>query len=156
MIRQPIHTVYGGAHLFRHNVAWKLGRIALEAFINHRELLGVPVAIERRGIEKLKADPVEDQRIDFEDGYGYRADDEEDQHAAAAGEQLARGMAEATLPPFIGIRVKPFSAEAFPRAVRTLDIVIATLAARTGGALPAHFVVTLPKVAMPEQVAALA
>jgi len=41
--------------------------------------------IYNRVIEKLKREPVEDFRIDFEDGYGNRPDDEEDGHAASAG-----------------------------------------------------------------------
>jgi citrate lyase beta subunit len=106
--------------------------------------------------EKLAREPVEDQRIDFEDGYGYRSDAEEDRHAIHVGEQLAEAMAAGTLPPFVGIRVKSFAPESLRRAVRTLDMVITTLAARTGGALPPHFVVTLPKVSIPEQVGALA
>jgi citrate lyase beta subunit len=113
-------------------------------------------AVYTRVREKLAREPVEDQRIDFEDGYGYRADAEEDGHAARAGEQLAEAMAASALPPFVGIRVKSFAPESLRRAIRTLDMVIATLAAHTGGALPPHFVVTLPKVTIPEQVGALA
>jgi hypothetical protein len=105
--------------------------------------------------EKLRREPVEDQRIDFEDGYGYRSDDEEDGHASTVAEQLAQGMAGGTLPPFIGIRVKSLAVESLPRAVRTLDLVITGLAARAG-ALPPRFVVTLPKVMFPDQVSALA
>src|SRR5262249_20054262 len=106
--------------------------------------------------EKLAREPVEDLRIDFEDGYGYRSDAEEDGHAMLAGEQLAQALAESALPPVIGIRVKSVPPEAPERAIRTLDIVITTLPAHTGGALPPHFVVTLPKVAIPAQVGALA
>ena len=38
--------------------------------------------------EKLRREPVEDFRIDFEDGYGNRSDEEEDGHAAAAAQQV--------------------------------------------------------------------
>jgi hypothetical protein len=69
---------------------------------------------------------------------------------------MAEAMTTGALPPFVGVRVKSFAPESLRRAIRTLDIVITTLAARSGGALPPHFVVTLPKVTIPEQVGALA
>lgn len=108
-----------------------------------------------RAVEKLQREPVEDYRIDFEDGYGYRPDAEEDECAAQAAVETAKCLKDATLPPFIGIRIKPLNAELYRRAVRTLDIYITTLTAETLGKLPPHFVVTLPKVVIPEQVAAL-
>src|SRR5204863_5646588 len=106
--------------------------------------------IYARVIEKLKREPVEDFRIDFEDGYGNRPDDEEDGHAAAAAREVAAGMQNGTLSPFIGIRIKPFTQELMRRSIRTLDIFLSNL-----GALPPWFVVTLPKIQLPEQVAAL-
>jgi citrate lyase beta subunit len=106
--------------------------------------------------DKLKREPVEDYRIDFEDGYGYRPDSEEDEHAERAALEVARGMRDDTLPPFLGVRVKPLNAELHKRAVRTLDIFLTTLAGETRGELPPHFVITLPKVVVAEQVAALA
>ena len=106
--------------------------------------------------EKLQREPVEDFRIDFEDGYGNRRDAEEDQHAKLAAEEVARGMTEKSLPPFIGIRIKPFSQELRERGIRTLDLFMSTLCKVTRGRLPENFVVTLPKVVIPEQPAALA
>ena len=103
---------------------------------------------------KLTTEPVEDLRVDFEDGYGPRGDDEEDTHCLAVARELARAMADHTLPPFVGIRVKSFSAETTDRALRTLDLTLTTLVATTR-ALPERFVVTLPKVVMPAQVTAL-
>src|SRR5262249_20725367 len=61
-----------------------------------------------------------------------------------------------TLPPFIGIRIKPFTEELRARSFRTLDLFVTALAGKTGGKLPDPFVVTLPKVTVPEQVEALA
>jgi hypothetical protein len=101
--------------------------------------------------DKIAREPVEDFRVDFEDGYGNRPDDEEDHHAVVVGEELARGMKEETLPPFIGIRVKSLTEELRGRSIRTLDIVISTLV-RRAGALPEGFVVTIPKVTICEQV----
>jgi len=113
-------------------------------------------AIYNRVSEKLRREPVEDFRIDFEDGYGNRPDDEEDGHAASAALEVATGMENGTLPPFIGIRIKPFTEELRARSMRTLDIFVSTLVEKSGGRLPENFVVTQPKITIPEQVSALA
>ena len=111
--------------------------------------------IYKRVNEKLRREPVEDFRIDFEDGYGNRPDEEEDGHAASAAAEVAEGMTAGTLPPFIGIRIKTFSEELRARSARTLDIFVSTLLEKSGGKLPENFVVTLPKITIPEQVSAL-
>ncbi len=164
--RQPVHTVYGGAHLFRADAASKLGAAAvrmLEEYAPDAAALAAAVelparlatSVHTRVVEKLRREPVEDFRVDFEDGYGNRSDMEEDGHAVQVAMEMASGMALGSLPPFIGIRIKPFSEELRDRSVRTLDIVVTTLARKTQGKLPANFVVTLPKVTLPAQVAAL-
>src|SRR5438105_6380891 len=164
--RQPVHTVYGGAHLFKSDTTKKLGELALKALEQYApgpaafaEAIGVEPAqaqtVHQRVVEKLRREAVEDFRIDFEDGYGIRTDAEEDGHAAQAAEEVAKGLAAGTLPPFIGIRIKTFSAELGGRALRTLDIFITSLFQRTAGKLPANFVVTLPKVTSPEHVGVL-
>ena len=63
-------------------------------------------------------------------------------------------MREQTLPPFIGIRLKPLNEDLQARSMRTLDIFITSLVAETGGGLPDNFVITVPKVQLPEQVQA--
>jgi citrate lyase beta subunit len=164
--RQPVHTVYGGAHLFKSDTAVRLGQLAqksLESFAQDAgtfgTVLGLPVGIREvvyeRVREKLTREAVEDFRIDFEDGYGTRPDAEEDGHAISAAEEIARGMADSTLPPFIGIRIKTFSEELHQRSIRTLDLFLGALVAATEGKLPNNFVVTLPKIVTPEQVTAL-
>ena len=197
--RQPVHTVYGGAHLFRSDSAQRLGQVAERAlvenapdFVVFARALGLPRCgelpdvldyatglrhrletdaeavreenpaawlahtIYTRVQEKLKREPVEDFRIDFEDGYGNRPDAEEDGHAASAATEVVNGMNAGTLPPFIGIRIKPFNEELRARSMRTLDIFVSTLLEKMGGRLPDNFVVTLPKITTTEQVAALA
>ena len=166
--RQPVHTVYGGAHLFRSDSARRLGAVATRALEEHApdaeslaEAVGLADAalartVHGRVAEKLRREPVEDFRIDFEDGYGHRPDAEEDGHADAAARETAAGLAAGTLPPFLGIRVKPLSAELGARSLRTLDLYLSTLAAAGGGRWPENFVVTLPKVAHAGQVRALA
>ena len=44
------------------------------------------------------------------------------------------GLAAGTLPPFIGIRIKPMSKELHARSLRTLDLFVTTLVARGGTA----------------------
>lgn len=197
--RQPVHTVYGGAHLFRADTAQRLGALARRSldqfapdFLVFAKALGFPGAeqlpdsaaeaeelasnlenhpeavrdenkpawlahaIYKRVAEKIRHEPVEDFRIDFEDGYGNRPNDEEDGHAAAAAVEVAQGMLDSTLSPFIGIRIKPFNDELRARSFRTLDIFVSTLLEKSGGKLPDNFVVTLPKITIPEQAAALA
>jgi len=155
--RQAVHTVYGGAHLFTAETPKKLGELALrsldtyapdahsfgEALGIRGELAGTVMARVR---DKLHREPVEDFRIDFEDGYGNRPDEEEDGHAAAAAQQVAAGFAAGTLPPFIGIRIKPMTRELAARSLRTLDVFLTELVTATNGHVPEHFVVTLPKI----------
>ncbi|MEJ7811476.1 MAG: hypothetical protein WKG32_13775 [Gemmatimonadaceae bacterium] len=109
--------------------------------------------VYERVVEKLRREPVEDFRIDFEDGYGNRPDAEEDGHAASVAAEVARGMEAGTLPPFIGIRIKPLTEELRGRSVRTLRIFLATLVREASGRLPQNFVLTLPKITIAEQVA---
>jgi citrate lyase beta subunit len=194
--RQPVHTVYGGANLFRSDSAMQLGRRALEVFHAYApdfvtfgrvfglegaslldgnkspesiaaEYLALPVEARRKHPArlsyevykkvdaKLSREAIEDFRIDFEDGYGNRSNEEEDECAVNTAKEVARGMNDNTLPPFIGIRIKPFTEEMKERGLRTLDLFVTTLIKETGGKLPDHFVVMLPKVTIPEQVSAL-
>ncbi|HEU4562720.1 MAG TPA: hypothetical protein VFS20_33125 [Longimicrobium sp.] len=162
--RQPVHTVYGGAQLFRSDSTVKLGQVARRALEEYAPdaatlagAVGIPGGtfaerVHARVAEKLAREPVEDFRIDFEDGYGNRPDAEEDGHAESVAREVAKGLAEGTLPPFIGIRVKALSEELRGRSIRTLDLFLTTLVEATGGSLPPNFVLTLPKVALPEQV----
>lgn len=197
--RQPVHTVYGGAHLFKADTKDRLGALALRSldqfgpdFLTFAKAVGLAgseslpesssvgssdleVALEKdaeavkevdpaawmahvlygRVLEKLQREPVEDFRIDYEDGYGNRPDEEEDGHAAQGALEVAAGMERNTLSPFIGIRIKPFTEELRERSIRTLDIFVSTLVEKTGGSLPPNFVVTLPKITIPEQVSLL-
>ena len=180
LARQPVQTVYGGAHLFREDTAQRLGATALRTMQEYAPdaaqfgaAIGVPEELApkvyTRLLQKLKREPVEDFRLDFEDGYGTRPESEEDRHAESAAGEVARGMAAGRLPPYIGIRIKPLSRELHRRSLRTLEIFVSTLIAQTrrrkqdgqvvdvpiAGPLPANFVVTLPKITSPEQVSVL-
>jgi len=164
---QPIHTVYGGAHLFKADTAAKLGATALKALDTHAPdaatlaaAVGMAAGSAERVYSRVKAklarEPVEDFRLDFEDGYGNRPDAEEDGHAVSAAVEVAAGARQGTLPPFIGIRIKNLGDELRERALRTAHLFIERLLAETGGSLPSNFVVTLPKITAASQVAALA
>jgi citrate lyase beta subunit len=171
--RQPVHTVYGGAHLFKADAASKLGAVALRSLQEHAPdaatfaaALGLdPALADRiylRVIDKLTQEPVEDFRIDFEDGFGNRPDEEEDRFALSAADEVAAGLDAHTLPPSIGIRIKPLNEELKRRSLRTFDLFLTRLVDQIGRSadrppvLPSNFVVTLPKVTSPEQVTALA
>ena len=165
--RQAVHTVYGGAHLFKADSPPKLGAVALRSLQEYAsdaktlaEVLGtaddkeLAQKVYDRVVEKLRREPIEDFRLDFEDGYGNRPDAEEDGHAASSAAEVARGLKANSLPPFIGIRIKPLSEDLRVRSVRTLDIFITALLGETGGKLPENFVITVPKIQLPEQVSA--
>lgn len=162
-LRQPVHTVYGGAHLFTHDVCRKFGSLAERALLNDAPdpaTLALALAIPNRLAEtvydrvlrKLRREPVEDLHIDFEDGYGVRSNDEEDAAALRCAHEVALGMQAATLPESIGIRIKPLNPECRDRAIRTLNVFCSALLEKAG-AFPPNFSVTLPKITSPDQVA---
>jgi citrate lyase beta subunit len=159
--RQPVHTLYGGAQLFSSDSVPKLGAIALRAMNTFApdpatlgRALGISdhsalATIDKRVRDKLAREPIEDFRIDFEDGYGIRPDAEEDHHAEVVARELAKGMHDGTLSPFIGIRIKPLNEELRARAIRTLDLVLTALV--EAGGIPG-WIVTIPKVTIIQQI----
>jgi citrate lyase beta subunit len=195
--RQAVHTVYGGANLFKSDTTVKMGEVALKNLLTYapnfvvlakalqmdghehlphteadiadltarldamteaqrkKEYAWLSYSVYNKIIAKLKREAVEDFRIDFEDGFGNRPDEEEDATAVSAANELAEGMNNGTISPFIGIRIKPFTEDLKTRGVRTLDIFLTTLLTKTNGKLPNNFVVMLPKVTIPEQVITL-
>jgi citrate lyase beta subunit len=168
--RQPVHTVYGGAQLFASDTVPKLGQLARRALDEYAadpkslaDAIGLsttdPAAarlaesVHSRVRDKLQRAAVEDFRIDYEDGYGVRPDPEEDGHAVSGAKEVAKAMRDRTLSPFIGIRVKPLTAELHARSLRTLDLFLTTLV-RDAGGLPDRFFITLPKISAVDQVTA--
>ncbi|GAA2752415.1 DUF6986 family protein [Kitasatospora cinereorecta] len=163
--RQPVHTVYVPADAFDADTVRSWGSQALEAFDTHAATpeqlaaaLGVPAGalladVHARVRAKLEREPIEDLRIDFEDGYGPRPDAEEDAAAVRAARLVAAAVADGTAPPYIGIRIKCMEAAVRDRGIRTLELFLATLLAE--GSLPDGLVLTLPKVTYAEQVTAL-
>ncbi|MFC6287703.1 DUF6986 family protein [Nocardioides sp. GCM10027113] len=155
--RQPVHTAYVPADRFTARTAKSYGDEAQRVVLEHAglllELLDGDDDLLDRLLEKLGSEPVEDVRIDFEDGYGTRPDDEEDEAATAAATALRAAIAEGTATPFHGIRVKSLEPATRHRGLRTLVRFVETLT--DGGPLPDGFVVTLPKVTSVEQVEAM-
>lgn len=178
LVRQPVHTVYGGANLYKPGAAAKLAGLAerhLDEYASDASSMATALGFSgfstdeppspaeaeiaekvfARVRDKLSREAIEDHRVDFEDGYGARADAEEDGHAVSAAEAMAEGILDNALPPFVGIRIKALTEESKHRSIRTLQLFLATLMAHAGK-LPANFVVTLPKVTSPTQVSVLA
>jgi citrate lyase beta subunit len=163
--RQPVHTVYVPADRLTPDLPADWGALALAALGAHAP---TPAALaEATGLDpdlvarvlpdvlaKLEREPVEDLRIDFEDGYGPRPPAQEDADALAAAAALAGALARPAAPPNAGLRIRSLEAATRRRGLRTLDLFLGGLLAETG--LPDGFVVTLPKVTDVRQVEAMA
>lgn len=160
--RQPVHTVYVAADRFSRTTPAEFGAEALRLFNNHTPGAGsfgsafgidpdLAVTVRERVAAKLVSEPIEDLRIDFEDGYGVRSDAEEDGHVAQVVEAVAAAYQVKGLPHYWGVRVKSFADGGHERSMRTLDGFLTSLRDRLGR-LPGGFVITFPKVVMPEHV----
>ncbi|AUN40466.1 aldolase [Tsukamurella tyrosinosolvens] len=158
--RQPVHTVYLPADRFTPATAREWGEQALAAADAAGGLAEVartvglddpdlPELVRR----KLTEEPIEDLRLDFEDGYGDRGDEAEDADVARAVDAVTVAVREGSAPPFVGIRFKCFEAPVRARGLRTLDLFVSGLAA--GGPLPEGLTITLPKVTTVGQVEAM-
>ncbi|HEU5159808.1 MAG TPA: aldolase [Streptosporangiaceae bacterium] len=161
--RQPVHTFYVPADRVSATTPADLGAEALRLLDAHApdaatfgEVFGLapePASrVRERVAAKLAKEPVEDLRIDFEDGYGTRPDGEEDAHVAQAVDAVAQAYPVRGLPHYWGLRVKSFADGGHERAMRTLDAFLTGLR-DTLGRLPSGFIVTFPKVVMAEHVA---
>lgn len=164
--RQPVHTVYVNADLVRDGLGaglidrWAAGarEVLAAAAVDPAAAgaLGLP-AVDATVLEqvrsKLAAEPIEDLRLDFEDGYGNRPDDEEDRDATQVAALLPGLLADPHGPFLAGIRFKSLERPTRRRGLRTLDLVVSGMVA--AGPLPAGFLVTLPKVTSIDQVRAM-
>ena len=159
--RQPVHTVYVPADRYRSRVCRDWGDAALATLDEHRSIFAAlvdeqgadAVDLESRVRSKLVNEPVEDLRVDFEDGYGAPSDEVEDGHASSAARDLATSIREGTAAPFFGIRMKCLEAPTRRRGLRTLAIVVGELVAAQ--APLDGFVTTLPKATSVDQVTAM-
>lgn len=159
--RQPVHTVYIPADRYTAELPSTWGRNALAAVGDTRGLvelattLGLkePQRLAELVTTKLTKEPIEDLRLDFEDGYGSRSDAEEDAAVVAAADAVAAAVADGSAPAFIGTRFKCFEEPTRARGVRTLDLFVSQLASH--GPLPEGLRITLPKVTTVEQVSTM-
>jgi citrate lyase beta subunit len=163
---QPLHTVYVPADRVTPTTTVEFGTEALRLLETHAPdpaafegAFGVHASVAERARArvhaKLEREPVEDLRVDFEDGYGARPDDEEDRHAEETARAVHAAREAGTAPVSFGLRVKSFAEGMQARSVRTLDGFLTTLVEAAGG-LPEGFVVTFPKVTTAEHVAIFA
>ncbi|HET6292461.1 MAG TPA: aldolase [Kribbella sp.] len=163
-VRQPVHTVYVPADRYHAGMVGEWVTDAKAVLDQHghsatelAEALELPpdqaVEIYERLRAKLDREPIEDLRIDFEDGYGTRPDEQEDEAAIAAARSLAETVKSASAPPYHGLRIKSLEAPSRRRGVRTLDLFVGELS--DAGALTDGFVVTLAKVTSVDQVEAM-
>jgi len=160
--RQPVHTVYVPADRYGPGLARDWGEQAREAVERNGgtgallEAARVPAdlrdAVADQVRAKLEREPVEDLRIDLEDGYGDHGDAEDDV-AVAAARSLRAELEQGIATPFVGIRFKSFERPTRRRGLRTLDLFLTTLL--EGGGLPQGLLLTLPKVTAVEQVEAM-
>ncbi|MGZ3142937.1 DUF6986 family protein [Lentzea chajnantorensis] len=145
--RQPVHTCYVPAGRLIGSTVDDWGREALES-IDEDLLPDLPDGVLDRVRAKLRREPVEDLRIDFEDGYGAPEDDVEDMDAESTAHIVSRWLENGTAPPSFGVRIKSFDTRASrERGLRTLDIFLTALEE-----VPPGFVITFPKVTSAEQV----
>jgi citrate lyase beta subunit len=152
--RQPVHTCYVPADAVVPGLAAEWGAAALAALDEHGlPDLGLdPALVEQvlpRARAKLATEPVEDLRVDAEDGYR-RGTDAEDDDVRRAAAVVAADLRAGTAPPSVGIRAKSLEGPTRRRGVRTLDLFLSTV----GVEGPRPIVVTLPKVTDVEQVRA--
>src|SRR3954470_17123942 len=149
--RQPVHTCYVPADAVVPGLAAAWGEAALEAMDGHGPPdLGLAPGL-REGVlprvrAKLAAEPIEDLRVDLEDGYR-GAPDAEDDDALRGAATVGADVAAGTAPPSVGIRAKSLEASTRHRGVRSLDLFLGALGSDRA-------VVTLPKVSDVEQVLA--
>ncbi len=150
--RQPVHTCYVPAGRIADDTPRAWGAAAL-ALLDQHGPGPVPQGILSRVLRKLGREPVEDLRIDFEDGYGAPEDAVEDADAVRTARSAVAWRSSHGAPPWFGLRVKSFDTPALrDRSIRTLDLFLTALLEATGGGLPEGFVVTFPKVTHVAQV----
>jgi citrate lyase beta subunit len=168
--RQPAQSFIEGAQHFRADTIPSIRGRALDALarfapdgdalaramvFNGRERAFAD-EVHRCVARKLEVEPVEDYRIDFEDGFGAQPSVVEDVEVERCADATVAAMRAGALPSTFGIRVKPLTRELAARSLQTADLFVQTVLAGSGGTLPSSFIVTLAKVTVTEQVAYLA
>ncbi len=169
---QPLHTLYGGAHLFRQDSMQKIQKLMLhycDTYLKSPESLAIllslnsPVDPDSFNMplfetlfsllyKKIDSNPIEDYRVDFEDGYGYHSDADEDALSVSAAQEAAGAFNDKALPQFFGFRIKTLSGKTRKRALNTLDLFLSEFLDKSSGKLPETFLLTLPKIETLEEI----
>lgn len=149
----PVHTVYVPVPRFVPGLVRAWGDDGVRAVTDHpaqwsailADLTEASAQLHALTMAKLAREPIEDLRIDFEDGFrahrGTAADDaEEDAQACRA----AGVVAASTMPRSWGVRIRSLAGPTRRRGLRTLDLFLGELLRLEP--LPDGFVITLPKV----------
>jgi hypothetical protein len=151
--RQPVHTVYVPADQFTDETIADWRARALASVADFGPLPGVDPELVAAVLAKLAREPIEDLRIDFEDGFGHHDDPVEDEAVRAAAAAVTSLAGRGELPAFFGLRIKSLEGPTRARAIRTLDrfldAIPADVAARPG------LRITLPKLTSVGQVEAM-
>ncbi|BBY47232.1 hypothetical protein MARA_07000 [Mycolicibacterium arabiense] len=163
--RQPVHTVYVPGNRYSATTPADWGSAALAAAHDAGGLDAVatlvgassgtdcePETLAALVEDKLTTEPIEDLRIDFEDGYS-PSDGTEDADVARAVAALRTALDSGTSTPFVGTRFKCLEAGTRARGLRTLDLFVSGLV--DSGGLPDGLTLTLPKVTSVDQVEAM-
>ena len=151
--KQPAHTVYVSAADVDADTPSDWGQRA-SAIAD--EAVAVVADLDRTGVAslvqaRLRSQPIEDLRIDLEDGYGWRPDVVEDREARAAGRTIATWSARPEqAPSAFGVRCKGLGATERARGLRSLELVL-----DAAGGVPDGFVFTVPKLRAAAQVDAV-
>jgi citrate lyase beta subunit len=148
---QPAHTVYVSAADVDVDTperwAAAAGRLESSPVVADLATDDVRAIAHARLIEN----PIEDLRIDLEDGYGWRSDAAEDADATRAGTILADWVKRRPYAPRIaGVRAKGLGAAERGRGIRSLERVL-----DGAGGVPPGFVITIPKLRDVRQVDAV-
>jgi hypothetical protein len=169
---QPVHTVYVPIDAYRRGLAVDWGRAALAsarqanpaagqevdeaAVVAVAAAVGLPddAGLARAVVAKLRSAPIEDLRLDAEDGYGDHPE-RESADVVEAATILAGEVADGTAPSRVGIRFKCLEAPTRRRGLESLELFLSTLL-RQAGRLPQGLRLTCPKVTSVEQVAVMA
>ncbi|MCK9893356.1 aldolase/citrate lyase family protein [Frankia sp. AgB32] len=164
--RQPVHTCYLPADRMRPDLvpAWaaRAGELLaahggdparLAAATGGDPAPDRAAAVHAHVLRALATEPIQDLRVDLEDGYGSRPDETEDADAVRAAEAVLAAAGAGTLPTRYGLRPKSLDPTVRVRGLRSLDLFLTTLATTlaTGGGVPPGLVLTLPKVSDPAQ-----
>ena len=165
--RQPVHTVYGGAHLFTADLAPKLGRACAggrsTSTRRRRQRFAKVLGLFDARRCRLCHHHSRTRRREASSASRSKTFGSISRTATATGPTPRKtatpngrrsgrqgASRRGTLPPFIGIRIKPLSRRALhARSLRTLDVFVTTLARATRRRLPPNFVITVPKLMTP-------